>query len=199
MPAFVFIRHRVNRIVELDSVKKTWGVEIDVRSRNGKLILNHETHAAGDPLVDFVTAFKRRGIAGPLIVNTKEDGHEDAILALLARKRISNFFFLDTTLPTMVRLFVKRRIPNVAVRVSEYEPLEFARHFKNRVAWAWLDCFSGVPPALAQVKKLRRDFRVCLVSPELQGYAPSRIAAFLPLAPHIDAVCSKYPDLWSAS
>ena len=197
MNAPLMIRHRVNTVKDLAAIRPQWGVEIDIRSRRGKLILNHEPHASGDLLETFLRDVKRRGIRGPIILNTKEDGHERAILALLEKIKIKNFFFLDSTLPTLVRLTMREKIRQVAVRVSEYEPFEFALSFKGRAEWIWLDCFSGKPPSLALVKKIRRYFRICAVSPELQGYSRERIATFRSLMPYLSAVCTKYPELWN--
>ena len=194
----IFIRHRINSTKELDLVQQAWGVEVDIRSRRGKLVLNHEPHANGDALEEFLAKLKRRRIRGPLIFEParKEDGHERAILSLLKKMKVANFFFLDTAFPTLVRLAVKENISDLALRVSEYEPYEAALRLKGAVQWIWLDCFSGKPAPLSLVKKIKKDFKICLVSPELQGYPPERIALFRPLAPYVSAVCSKYSSLW---
>lgn len=192
----LIIRHRVNRLADLAALDRRWGAEIDIRSRNGRLILSHDPYKTGEPFDRFVQAFSRRGQRGPLILNTKEDGLEEKILRTLKRLNLKNFFFLDTTVPTTVRLAVRGKLREIAVRASEYEPADAALHFKNKVDWVWVDCFSGRPAPRAAIKKLSRHFKVCLVSPELAGHPLSSIRRFKTLAPLLDAVCTKAPELW---
>jgi hypothetical protein len=118
------------------------------------------------------------------------------MLGLIRRFKIESFFFLDLTLPTTVRLAVKERIPAIAVRVSEYEPLEAAARFQGLVNWVWVDCFSGRPPAADLLAQAAVHFKLCLVSPELQGFPREYVQKFLGLAPHLKAVCTKHPDDW---
>ncbi len=190
------IRHRTNRLADLALLDRSWGAEIDIRSRNGRLILSHDPHKNGEPFDRFVQSFSRRGQQGPLVLNTKEDGLEEEILKTLKRFQVNNYFFLDTTVPTTVRLAVKGNLPYFAVRASEFEPVEAALRFKNRVDWVWVDCFSGRPAPVSMIRKLAAHFRVCLVSPELPGYPLSAIRRFKGLGLISDAVCTKAPELW---
>jgi hypothetical protein len=190
------VRHRINRISELKKLGAGLGAEIDIRSRGGRLILNHEPHANGDSLNAFLDVYAAQRRGRLLILNPKEDGLESEILKQLRRRKIENYFFLDLTIPTTVRLS-KQREKRLAIRVSEFEPLEFALRFKNRASWIWLDCFSGQPPAVSLAKRLSRHFRICLVSPELEGYSEARIDQFRRLTAVADAVCTKFPDRWA--
>ena len=96
----------------------------------------------------------------------------------------------------MVRLAFRDGFTRFAARVSEYESVEGALVFARRAQWAWVDCFSGAPPARRDLDALRARFRVCLVSPELHHHAPETIARFVPLRGHFDAVCTKIPSAW---
>jgi len=57
-----------------------------------------------------------------------------------------------------------------------------------------------VPLTLAVARRLRRQFRICLCSPELEGHPEPMIRQVqrqtrgLPIA----AVCTDHPDLWGA-
>ena len=44
----IVIIHRINKIKELKKIPKKYGVEIDIRSSNKKLILSHDPHKKGD-------------------------------------------------------------------------------------------------------------------------------------------------------
>lgn len=194
-----FIKHRVNKIIELKDVESEWGVEIDVRSdvsAKNSLHLSHEAWERGDDFRAWLTAFKNRKIKGPLIVNTKEDGLEGAIIDILAAEKIENYFFLDTVVPTLVRWAVKTKNKNFAARLSTYENAANAIRFEGLVDWVWADCFGGEPLSEDIVKALKGRFKICLVSPELQGQSHDTIPRFYDLVRHVDAICTKRPDLW---
>ena len=179
-----------------------WGAEVDIRSRDqDSLYLSHDPFAQGDDFDLWLAAFKSHGITGPLILNTKEDGLEAHCLDRLKAHGIENFFFLDTTIPTLVRWTTKKNVAHFAVRFSRYEPLSAVMAFAGKASWVWVDCFDGVPARPEDLVELKKAFRICVVSPELQvGVTPQQaqhIQRFWPLSPWIDAVCTKTPELWS--
>lgn len=181
-----------------------WGAEIDIRSKDREtLYLAHDPFVPGDDLDLWLTEFKRREIKGPLILNTKEDGLESACLERLNAHKIDNFFFLDTTIPSLAKWTMVKNQRQFAVRFSRYEPLSAVMAFAGKATWVWVDCFNGLPPNPRDLAELKSAFRLCLVSPELQvGWSPDlskKIEAFLPLCAMIDAICTKSPELWSAA
>lgn len=206
-----FIVHRTNSIADLDRVTDlSWGCEIDLRSdfgnslqirgtaviETGKLLLSHDPWARGEDFEDWLKAFKSRGIRGTLILNTKEDGLEARCLELMKTYDISNFFFLDTALPTLVK-WTKQGIRNFAVRVSHFEPLDFALKFKGLCDWAWVDCFDRIPLDLQVLLRLQTEgFKTCLVSPELQSGTKDDVSRFVYLKPNLNAICTKRPEWW---
>lgn len=190
------IRHRVNTLKELAQLTPGLGAEVDLRSRGEEIVLNHEPFQDGDKLADFLklwTMAKR----GTLILNPKEDGLEKWVIAALAAHKIEDYFFLDLPHPTIVRLTVKEGQPKVALRVSAYETVDSALTLAGKAGWVWLDCFDGKPPSAQVIAALKGKFKLCAVSPELHAFPKENIAAFLPLVPTLDAVCTKHPDLWS--
>jgi hypothetical protein len=191
------IQHRINDFSSLEKLSPAHGAEIDIRSDAGRLILAHEPFVSGVSLDDYLGRFAQAHSKNTLIVNTKEDGLEEAVLEKLRAHRIERFFFLDLTLPTLVRMAFKKKEKRMAVRVSEYETEESAQRFAGAVEWVWLDCFSGNPPSSDAIARLHRSFKVCLVSPELQGFPAETIAAFASLKSDLDAVCTKFPAKWS--
>ncbi|MFI5349620.1 MAG: hypothetical protein ACHQ2Z_08760 [Elusimicrobiota bacterium] len=195
-PVIEIISHRVNSLAALERLPPDRGAEFDVRSRGSRLILNHEPFSEGDSLEDFLACRAKSGRKGTLVFNPKEDGLENEMLALARRFEIADFFLLDLAAPTLIRLAFSGGIKDLSVRVSEHEPLAAALQFKSRVKWVWVDCFSGKPPDLELVKNLKEYFRVCVVSPELQGYPEETIRNFSGLIPVADAVCTDHPELW---
>ena len=89
-----------------------------------------------------------------------------------------------------------------AVRVSEFESIETALTLSGKVDWVWVDCFTKFPLSDDDAVRLRNaGFKLCLVSPELQGRdAEIEIPALVSLLREqnieSDAVCTKRPDLW---
>jgi hypothetical protein len=190
------IRHRVNQITQLDGQNKLWGAEIDLRSdvtQPKKIHLSHDAWVKGDDFEQWLDIWAQKKIDGTLILNTKEDGLEERSLELLSAKSVTNFFFLDTTIPTLVRLGKKYR-NNFAVRYSSFENLGLCLALREHAAWAWVDCFNRQPVTFEEVANLKQaGFKVCLVSPELQGGAEVEKAGFQDLISLSDAICTKFP------
>lgn len=190
----LLIEHRVNTIEHLLRVPAERGIEVDVRDYDGDLRLVHDPLLSGERLEDLLAAYRH----ALLIFNVKCDGLEGRIMDLAAKYGVKDYFFLDLANPTLVRL-VRRGVRQVAVRYSEYEPLEFALAFAGKADWVWVDCFTRLPLEPQSYRRLHEHFKICLVSPELQKHPGEMIRSFreqlreMPL----DAVCSDYCDDWS--
>ena len=95
----ILVMHRINTIEGLKKVPKEYGVEVDVRGSNGKLILNHEPLEGGDGLEEYLKNFEHRFI----IFNIKEAGVEDKVIALAEKYGIEDYFLLDVEFPYLYR------------------------------------------------------------------------------------------------
>tara|TARA_B110000263_G_C15267684_1_gene491938 strand:- start:663 stop:1292 length:630 start_codon:yes stop_codon:yes gene_type:complete len=203
----IFINHRVNTISELLSVPSSHGAEIDVRYHNNDLIIHHDPfeHQKNNPelLKDFLEHWN---IAGPLILNLKTEGIEEECITMMDLFKIKDWFFLDISMPYMVSYSLLAKIEdskispkNLAVRFSEYEPIEYALSFSGRASWVWVDCFNDLPLDLNSYQQLKdSNFQICIVSPELQKHPLDKISDYKNMIKNmkIDAVCTKRPDLW---
>jgi hypothetical protein len=192
----IFIEHRKNKISDLAQVNLANGVEIDLRSNvsmPGKLHLAHDPWALGDSFEEWLSEYIRLGIKGTIYLNTKEDGLENRAREILASLDFDRFLFLDTSFPTLDRNVQDGLGSQFFVRLSFYEDLENSIKFKGKVNWMWVDCFGKNPLSVELVKKARTHFKLCMVSPELQGGSVGDFERFLPLLPHVDAICTK---LW---
>ena len=195
-------KHRCNNLESLENCCPHWGVEIDLRSDvadPSDLHLSHDAWVKGESFSRWLQAFKARGIQGPIILNTKEDGLEARALELLGTVGITNYLFLDTTMPTLYKWTRHQGNHQFFVRWSAIEPLEFTALQRGYCDWAWVDCFERTPPSIGALRALKGQFKTCLVSPELQGgselEAREFVAAF---KGEISGVCTKFPELWES-
>ena len=189
----LIVKHRINSIQTLKQIPEIHGIEIDVRDSHGKICLAHDPYDHGERLENFLKFYRHAF----LIVNTKSDGLEMDVLRMLKRRSVQKFFFLDVAPPTLIRL-VRQGISQIAVRFSEYEPIESCFALSGKVDWVWVDCFNFLPLNAKNYKRLKRHFKICLVSPELQTHPVSWIRQFKCSCAHfeIDAVCTDFPNLW---
>ncbi len=192
------IKHRVNTLEQLETHEAHWGAEIDLRTdlnHPQKLHLSHDPWVRGIDFEKWLDKFVEKKISGILILNTKEDGLEAQCTKLLQQKKVSNYFFLDTTIPTLAKL--GQASPTFfSVRYSKFENLEFALGFKNYAKWVWVDCFDKQPVAADALLKLKQaGFKLCLVAPELQGGQLEDPKAFQEIFKMADAICTKFEKL----
>ena len=194
-----FIVHRRNTAAELAATPTRYGVEIDLRGApDGRPILHHDPFSAGEDFADWLEGYRHAA----LVLNVKEDGLEERAAELARARGIEDYFFLDQPFPTLLRC-AARGERRCAVRVSEFESVETALRLAGRVDWVWVDCFTRFPLTGGDAERLRgAGFRLCVVSPELQGRgaaseipAMARLLAERGVAP--DAVCTKFPERWA--
>lgn len=189
----LFIRHRINTLEDLKTVPESMGIELDLRDQGGALILHHDPFSTGILFEDLLKAYRHAFI----ILNIKSEGIEEKVLELLAKYKIKHYFFLDVSFPALIKLW-RAGEKNIAVRFSEYEPIEQCLALKDKVSWVWVDCFNECPLDKQAFEILREHFKICLVSPELQKYPLDRIVELKEQLKEIeiDAVCTKEPSLW---
>ncbi len=191
------IAHRRNTLQQLDATPVHYGVEVDIRSVKQQLVIHHDPYVGGESFDAWIAAYRH----GTLVLNVKEEGLEQRLISLMQEHRIDDYFFLDQSLPFLVK-WAKAGQRRAAVRVSEFEPVASALTLSGQLDWAWIDCFTRFPLTARDAARLRdAGFRLCLVSPELQGRdAVTGIAQLAALLVSrgiaADAVCTKRPDLW---
>ena len=192
-----YIAHRRNSVADLNATPVRYGVEVDIRTNGNELIINHDPFIAGDSFEEWLAAYKH----GTLILNVKEEGLEDRLISLMDRAAIANYFFLDQSFPYLIK-YSKMGVHRCAVRVSEFESINTALTLAGKVDWVWVDCFTQFPLTHDDAKTLQAaGFKLCLVSPELQGRdAQIEIAQTFQILEdrniQVQAVCTKRPDLW---
>lgn len=188
------IAHRINTIEQLKKVPKNQGIELDLRYEDKNIILQHEPFETGELFTDFLKFYRHQLI----ILNVKSEGIESKILEILNQHQIKNYFFLDLSLPFLVK-YAREGEKNIAIRFSEFEPLEFVLSFAGLLDWIWVDCFTKMPLNESNYAILKKHFKICLVSPELQNHPKENILTYKKQLKNfqIDAVCTKFPELWN--
>jgi len=170
----IFTAHRVNSIAALKETPKCCGVEVDLRDSGNDIILAHDPFVPGEVFQDYLDVFDHEFI----ILNIKSERIEGRVLELIRSKGVNNFFFLDSSVP-MVYSMTNQGVRDIALRMSELEPIEMVLKMSERVSWVWVDCFSTNPLFLEDFLHLKEiGLRVCLVSPELQG-RPNETEAYV--------------------
>ena len=91
-------------------------MEIDLRDYKKKIILSHDPFKSGDSFNEFLKVYDHKF----LVLNIKSEGIESAILKLLKKFKIKNYFFLDCSFPSLMNL-IRKGNKNVSIRVSDYE------------------------------------------------------------------------------
>ncbi len=190
------IAHRRNKLEELKATPMAYGVEVDIRSWGDRLVIHHDPFVEGEDFETWLAAYRH----GTLILNVKEEGLEARLVELMRARGIEDYFFLDQSFPFLVK-WSKAGLRNCAVRVSEFEAVETALTLAGKIDWVWVDCFTYFPLSGEDAGRLQKaGFRLCLVSPELQGRDTAEISALAGLLAQRnirpEAVCTKRPDLW---
>lgn len=194
----ILVRHRRNTLDELCATDPSLGIEVDIRSHGSRLIIHHDAFVDGEDFERWLDGYRHR----LLILNVKEEGLEDRLIALMRERGIEDWFFLDQSFPFLVKT-ARRGESRCAVRVSEFEAIDTAMTLAGKVRWIWVDCFTRFPLDGAQAAALQAaGFSLCLVSPELQGRdAATEIPALRELLAREgivpEAVCTKEPAPWS--
>lgn len=186
-----YIAHRVNELAALQALDGAYGVEIDIRDGlDGRIYMAHDPFTPGEDFETYLKAYRH----GRMIVNVKSERVELQAQALLAAYGITEYFFLDSSFP-MIYALSSAGEKNIAIRFSEFEGMDQLATMAGSVTWVWVDCFTRFPLTRHLWKAMQSmGYKVCLVSPELQG-RPEDIEAYasILLAEGIepDAICTK--------
>lgn len=194
----LYISHRINTTQQLAAVPVEYGIEVDLRDSGDRIVMQHDPFIKpeAEDFEHFLESYRHKLI----ILNVKSERIEARVQELMKRFGIEQYFFLDSSFP-MLRLLASQGENRIAVRFSEYEPIESALAVAGKVEWVWVDCFTRMPLTQDTYEQLKQHFKLCIVSPELQGRSVDTIAEFADqLRPfEVDAVCTKRPDLWLAT
>ena len=190
------IIHRVNTIKHLKEIPVEFGVEIDVRSFNNKLILSHDPFINGIEFEDWMNFYNHAF----LILNIKEEGLEKYLLNILYKYNIEKFFFLDQSFPFLLKT-INSGEKRCALRISEFESINSVYNLAGKVDWVWIDYFNKFPLNFGEYMQLKKmGYKICIVSPELQGKENQEVKSLKKFITENkiipDAICTKELNLW---
>lgn len=194
----IFFQHRVNDIKTLRKIPIKYGIEVDIRSFNKKLILNHEPFEDGIELENWLHGFNHNY----LILNIKEEGLENRCKEIMKQFKVDKYFFLDQSMPMLIKTVLEGN-QKTAIRLSTFESLDTVIKFKDLVEWIWVDFYNEYPLNKEIINILKKNnFKICLVSPELQGKSMNEIKtaqlSVYSLKKNIDGICTKYINSWES-
>jgi len=195
-----YISHRINTISELIETPIEFGVEVDLRDFNNRLILQHDPFIDGEDFEEYLKHYNH----GTMILNIKSERIEHRVLEMIKKFNVKEYFFLDSSFPMIYQLSNENQ-KNIALRFSEFESIETILNMSGKVDWVWVDCFTKLPMTQKIYKILKKEgFKICLVSPELQGQK-DKINTYKNYLSDVgikfDAVCSKRENfnIWKNS
>ena len=185
-----FISHRVNTIEALKNTPFHYGVELDLRDYEEDIILSHDPFVKGERFEDYLKHYHH----GTMILNIKSERIEHRVLEMIQNADVKSYFFLDSSFP-MIYLLSREGEQNSALRFSEFEGLDTIKKMQGHAKWVWVDCFSRFILTKEDWLTFKAlGYKVCLVSPELQGRQEEIKAhanALLVLGIQPDAICTK--------
>ncbi len=148
-----------------------FGIETDIRDRNGRAVIAHDVTDPGTIGLDAFLAIYNEYPARPMLaLNIKADGLQALVRAEIERHRIDRYFVFDMSIPDM--LGYKASGLRYYTRLSEYEkdPIEL-----GAADGLWLDQFERDWVDMAVVRRFRNMGKnICIVSPELHRREPQR-------------------------
>tara|TARA_B100001093_G_C26840195_1_gene1020186 strand:- start:1053 stop:1634 length:582 start_codon:yes stop_codon:yes gene_type:complete len=156
------IIHRINTLKKLKKIPSKYGVEIDLRSKNSKIILSHDIKNKSEKLTNYLENYNN----GTLVLNIKENGIENEVIELVKSYSIKSYFLLDVEMPYIFTSFEKNK--NTAIRFSEYESINTAKYFINKLDWIWVDTVTKFPVNKKNIPIISK-FKSCFVCPERWG------------------------------
>jgi len=191
----ILIKHRVNSINSIKKTPSRFGVEIDLRSKNGYIYLHHDPFKKGEQFKKWINYFNHKII----VLNVKEEGLEKKILISLKKKKITKYFFHDQTFSSILKEMSRNK---VSIRFSEFEDLKKKNYLFKKIKWLWIDNFNKITLNKKFHSYLnKKKVKICMVSPELINenrknkikltYKQLIKKKILP-----DAICTKFPEIW---
>jgi hypothetical protein len=148
------------------SLAEGFGIETDLRDRNGEIVIAHDIGDAGSmSLRQFFDIYADYPERPTLALNIKADGLQDALSDLLRTYAINRYFVFDMSVPDL--LGYRKRGLRYFGRISEYETDAI---LMKEAGGVWLDQFESDWVTGDTIGGYRRDGKeVCVVSPELHG------------------------------
>ena len=150
------------------SLINNYGIETDLRDRNGEIIISHDIQIDQNILYfkEFLLLYRDSKKNVPLFLNIKSDGIMKIIKNNLNLYHISNYYLFDMSIPE-TKIYAEDSCMNFITRISDIEKYPM---FINESKGFWIDSFYGNYPDFAYLDTfLNSKYIFCFVSPELHS------------------------------
>ena len=136
----LYIAHRQNNLKNFNILKKKKfdGIEIDLRTSDKKIIINHDPFKKSSDFLKKIKNFKKIF----LIIDIKSSGISFKIYKYLIGKKY-RFLLLNLIQPEFFEMVNKGLSRNLFLRYSLYEKLNFTIKKINKIKWVWVDFFES--------------------------------------------------------
>lgn len=155
-----------------------FGIETDIRDRNGELVISHNPADQNAPkLTDVLNIWSQYSPGAMLALNVKADGLYLLFKDIFNEYRVgrNDYFLFDASVPE--EYVYRKRGYVIYTRSSEFERTPV---FMDESPGIWLDQFTDCEHIENQLEKLLDEGKkVAVVSPELHGRDPDKVWRFL--------------------
>jgi glycerophosphoryl diester phosphodiesterase len=176
------------------SLDSGFGVELDVRDRNGELVVSHDPSEGPTVLFFKEVVDLFRNYESVLAINIKTDGILANLESALDGVDETKYFLFDMSIPETIG-YLKSELTTF-MRISEYENTS---ELHKSAEGVWLDAFN-TDWWLENSEILNSGTKICVVSPELHGRDKSEVWNFLKHEQNSPGlyICTDYPELAKA-
>jgi hypothetical protein len=177
------------------SFRLGFGVETDIRDRNGEIVISHDPSDGQSLLADkFFSLYARQGKELTLALNIKADGLQMKLASALSACKVKDYFAFDMSIPDMIG-YIEYNI-DVFTRQSE---VEITPVLYEKCKGVWIDCLNSNWIDESTIRShLRNGKKVCLVSPELHRRPHKeeweRLRKMTTAASSDVILCTDYPE-----
>tara|TARA_Y100001968_G_scaffold333391_1_gene395969 strand:+ start:1432 stop:2088 length:657 start_codon:yes stop_codon:yes gene_type:complete len=150
------------------SLINNYGIETDLRDRNGEIIISHDIEVDKNLLYfkEFLKLYKNSRKNLPLFLNIKSDGLLTVIKKNLELYNISNYYLFDMSAPE-TKQYAEDPTINFVTRISDIEKYPL---FINESKGFWIDSLYADYQEFNYLDSfLNTKYIFCFVSPELHN------------------------------
>jgi hypothetical protein len=169
-----------------------FGCELDVRDRDGELVISHDVPQQSCLLLEEVFQnYQKLNCQQPIAINIKADGLQVLLKELILSYKITNYFTFDMSIPDT--LGYQRNEIVFFSRQSEYEPEPI---FYEKAGGIWLDAFNEDWWSREElIKHLENNKVIAVVSPELHRREHLKVWHILASINHNRLMlCTDFPE-----
>ncbi len=150
------------------SLINNYGIETDLRDRDGEIIISHDIQIDKKFLYfkEFLILYRNSKKNLPLFLNIKSDGIMQIVKHDLNSYDVSNYYLFDMSIPE-TKKYAEDSCINFITRISDIEKYPL---FLNESKGFWIDSFYGSYPEFNYLDTfINSKYIFCFVSPEIHN------------------------------